>query len=330
MIRVRTGSRLHFGLFSLPSEIAGPWLNQEGQPTIPRRKFGGVGLMIDKAGIDLSVEIAREWSASGPLSQRALQFGQTYCKATGIRECFSIRVQRAVSEHAGLGTGTQLGLAVARALAEYTEQPARDAVSLARQVGRGLRSGIGVHGFQEGGFLVDGGNASDGTPAPLLIRNLFPMDWRVLLITPHDAPGIHGSRELDAFAELGQRPTNDRATESLCRLLLLGMLPALIERDLTVFGEALYDYNRRSGELFKSAQAGIYSHDRVERVVKRIRAAGIRGVGQSSWGPTVFAISTHDRLAELHGELMGLGEASDQELFLTGPRNHGALLSTEY
>src|SRR5205823_4115152 len=108
MTRIRTGSRLHFGLFSVPSEVAGPWLNQEGQPTLPRRNFGGVGLMIDKPGLDLSVERAADWSAEGPLSERALRFAQAYCQSAGISEAFRVNVYAAPPAHVGLGSGTQL------------------------------------------------------------------------------------------------------------------------------------------------------------------------------------------------------------------------------
>jgi beta-ribofuranosylaminobenzene 5'-phosphate synthase len=156
MIRVRTPSRLHFGLFSLPSEHAGPWLNQEGEPTIPHRRFGGVGLMIEKPGIELTVVEAKVWAVEGPLSERALQFAQTYCKAAGIPEAFDIRVVSAASAHAGLGTGTQLGLAVAFAIARWTDSPAVCS-AVAEMLGRGRRSAIGIYGFDFGGFIIDGG-----------------------------------------------------------------------------------------------------------------------------------------------------------------------------
>ena len=63
MLRIRTGSRLHFGLFSLG---AAP------------RLFGGVGLMIDEPGIQLCATPAREWSAEGPLSARVLEFARRF------------------------------------------------------------------------------------------------------------------------------------------------------------------------------------------------------------------------------------------------------------
>ncbi len=329
MIRIRTGSRLHFGLFSLPSEQAGPWLNQEGEPTIPRRQFGGVGLMIDKPGIELTVSEAKAWSAEGSLAERALGFAQTYCSAIGASERFALQIENAAPEHAGLGTGTQLGLAVARALAELTRQPACDAASLSAQVGRGRRSALGMHGFDRGGFLIEGGKTVASTPSPLLMCRDFPEEWQVLLVTPRDVVGIHGRRELEAFAELVRQPPNDRTTETLCRLVLLGLLPALAEGDLQTFGEALYEFNRRSGALFKNAQGGTYADPRVAAIVKLLRELGIKGVGQSSWGPTVFALVAEEEMGQLRTRLLRHGIASE-EMRIAAALNRGVVLSIEY
>ena len=111
MIRVRTPSRLHFGLLSLPTEDFAP----------ARRCFGGVGLMIDNPGVDIRVEPADKFSATGPLAERALKFARTYCERTGITGAFRVYVESAAPEHMGLGTGTQLGLAVAWAIAHLSE-----------------------------------------------------------------------------------------------------------------------------------------------------------------------------------------------------------------
>ncbi len=79
-------------------------------------------------------------------------------------------------------------------------------------------------------------------------------------------------------------------TDALCRLILLGMLPALVERDCQVFGEALYEFNHRVGEAFAPAQGGVYAGPVVTGLVEWFRRQGVSGVGQSSWGPTVFAV----------------------------------------
>ena len=326
MIRIRTPSRVHFGLFSLPSCRDTSWLNQEGQATVPRRNFGGVGLMVEKPGIEVSVELAERFTAEGPLAERALHFVQRYRDSVGLRESFHVGVSYAAPEHAGLGTGTQLGLAIARAVAELTQQPTRDAITLARHIGRGARSAIGVHGFEQGGFLVEGGKRNDNSVSPLLCRFDFP--WAVFLIFPPHLQGIHGEREREAFAELESAIIAERTTETMARIVLLGILPALIESDLDSFGEALYDYNRRSGELFQTVQKGIYGHPWITNTVKMIRNLGVKGVGQSSWGPVVFAVVSPLQGMGISDWLIKKKKSSPEQMILTFPCNRGMTLST--
>ena len=157
MIRVRAPSRLHFGLLSLGS--AEYWPNRRGELVLPARRFGSVGLMIESPGVTITVEPADAWSAAGPMAERALKFAkhvhQSLPKATARSQ--RVVVKRVPGSHAGLGTGTQLALAVARAVAASAEMPGLSGADLARRAGRGLRSALGLHGFENGGFLVEGG-----------------------------------------------------------------------------------------------------------------------------------------------------------------------------
>ena len=104
--------------------------------------------------------------------------------------------------HAGLGTGTQLGMAAASALSLAAGLPELTPEELAERIGRGKRSGLGVHGFARGGFLVDGGKRGPGGVAPLVARVDFPEAWRVVLVLPPGQPGLHGEGEGRAFEQL--------------------------------------------------------------------------------------------------------------------------------
>jgi beta-ribofuranosylaminobenzene 5'-phosphate synthase len=331
MICVTAPSRLHFGLFALPARGVTHWPNAEGQPTISARHFGGVGLMIDQPGVQVAIHPASAWSATGPSAQRALAFGQRFVAALPEqgRLCFRIIVERCAPEHVGLGTGTQLALAVARAIALATTYRDWDAIKLARRVGRGLRSGLGIHGFDQGGLLVEGGKAGESDIAPLIIRQPFPDDWQVLLIVPRGQQGTYGAEERDAFAHLAQRDGDLCRTETLSRLALLGMLPALADQDLPAFGEALYEYNRRAGEWFLPWQGGVYASSMIEERIAQLRGHGVLGVGQSSWGPTIYAIERFDVLQRFRQRLLDRGELNENELFLCRAANRGAECAEE-
>jgi beta-ribofuranosylaminobenzene 5'-phosphate synthase len=313
MLCVQTASRLHFGFLSLPGA---------GEPA---RRFGGVGLMVERPGLRLSAAPAAEWSAEGPLAGRALTFACTFARGVAEGPPQRLVVEQAAPEHAGLGTGTQLGLAVARLLAAAWGLDL-GAAELARRVGRGLRSALGVYGFEQGGFLVESGKRGDDGLSPLAARVAFPEAWRVVLALPRQAPGLHGPDELGAFRQLAESAAVV-PTDALCRLVLLGMLPALAEGDLGAFGEALFDFNARVGEAFARVQGGPYAGPRVAELVAFVRGQGVRGVGQSSWGPAVFAaVGGDERAADLAGRVRRQFGLSGDEVFVTRACNHGAVV----
>jgi beta-RFAP synthase len=301
VIRVRTSSRLHFGLLSLGLKEGEPDLGHEHALT---RRFGGVGLMVREPGIMLEVRPATHWSAEGPLAERALAFARRFAENTDVPPHLLV-IHRAAPEHMGLGTGTQLGLAVAAVLARACADTSRDVIDLARRVERGARSGLGIHGFARGGFLVDGGKGNGSSIAPLVARADFPADWRVVLIVPPWKQGLHGQAERLAFEHsLQQRGIARMREERLCRLVLLGMLPALVERDFRAFSDALFEFNFEAGVAFAPVQGGVYSQPSVKELIYWLKDQGIRGVGQSSWGPAVFAVMESEESARCLAELL--------------------------
>lgn len=277
MTRVTTGSRLHFGLFRLPP--AGPWPSGE-------RFYGGVGLMIERPGVRVAVEPAAEWGATGPLAERALRVARRCAAAQPeLSRPHQVIVEECPPEHAGLGTGTQLSLAVARALAASCGRAELTLMDVARLTDRGRRSVVGVHGFISGGFLVDAGKQSPEDLAPPAARSDFPADWRLILLRPaKTASSWHGRGEDEALAAAGST-----SGDSLRRLAVDDLLPALVRGDLATFGDVLFEFNARAAEPFRAAQGGTYASETAE-LVEWLRVRGVRGAGQSSWGPTAFGV----------------------------------------
>ena len=151
------------------------------------------------------------------------------------------------------------------------------------------RSAIGTHGFARGGLLVEGGKRAVDAVSPLVSRIELPDAWRFILLIDRSRHGLSGPQERSAFAELPQVPAE--ATARLCREVLVELLPAAAEGDFEAFAESVYRYGHESGLLFSQRQGGPFAAGLPTELIGWLRGQGIRGVGQSSWGPTVFALA---------------------------------------
>ena len=196
------------------------------------------------------------------------------------------RLQRAIPAHAGLGSGTQLALAIAAAVRHLhgleSSAPDIDAALL----GRGLRSGIGIALFGQGGFVVDGGRGEASTIPPLLTRVPVPSDWRVLLLHDPGYQGLSGEQEKRAFRMLPPMAESD--VGRICRLVLMQVVPALMEFDLPRFGGGITEIQRILGRHFAQAQGGLFASPRVGAALQWLEREGAMGIGQTSWGPSGF------------------------------------------
>jgi beta-ribofuranosylaminobenzene 5'-phosphate synthase len=277
---VETAARLHFGLLDLRGDLG--------------RKFGGIGAAAPAPTLIVSVERADTIEASGPDAERAAAFARRFLDHHGAARSIGacICVQRALPSHAGLGSGTQLALAVARAVAELYGFPA-DSLDLARAVGRAQRSAIGTFTFAGGGLVVEGGRReTHEAVAPLLARLPFPPSWRCVVAVPNVSPALSGAAEGAAFAALPPAPDHDVAR--VARLVLMALLPALVDGDLRTFGEALTTIQTINGRWFTAVQGGTFSPGASAELVRRMSEWGAAGVGQSSWGPAVYGIVDGD------------------------------------
>ncbi len=291
---VETGARLHFGLLAHSPQIS--------------RQFGGAGVMVSGIGYRLRGTVAEADEVLGEkrAAQRVRRFLGVYresipCGQQQPPPC-RINLEQVIPPHAGLGSGTQLGLATARVLAALSGESATPAIPLAERVGRGLRSGLGIHGFERGGFLIDGGKRSKDAVAPLVGHAEFPSEWRFVLVTPKEFSGLSGSAELKAFAEMAPMPTG--MTDTLCRILLLQMMPAVIEADFDACSAAIYEFGRMVGEYFAPTQGGVFASPAMQKLAPVIRELGYTGIGQTSWGPTLFVLCRDQPHADvLCGEL---------------------------
>jgi beta-ribofuranosylaminobenzene 5'-phosphate synthase len=275
---VEAPARLHFGLLDLRGDLG--------------RRFGGLGAALRAPSLRLEARRAPRLAAEGEESERLLLFARRYLARRGIDAGVDLRLQRAIPAHAGLGSGTQLALATARALATLFDRD-EDAASLAAAVGRARRSAIGTWTFEKGGFVLEGGRSDHDTPGPLLLRRGMPESWRCVVVVPEAPPGLSGNVEERAFAALPCPPAE--LVERIAHRVLMGILPALAEEDLASFGQHVTELQRLVGEMFAPVQGNTFASAPAAALVGDLLAMGAAGAGQSSWGPAVFGLFPDDQ-----------------------------------
>jgi len=306
-IRITAPARLHLGFLDLNGSLG--------------RRFGSLGLALDQPAYQVIVRPAARLTVRGPDAARAEHYAHLLQKRLGWPSSVQILIEQAIPAHSGLGSGTQLALAVGTGIARLFGISI-NASELATVLDRGGRSGIGIGAFEQGGFIIDGGHSATSTAAPPIVSRLdFPAEWRVVLIFDRQRQGFSGGTERRAFAELPTFPAQQAA--DLCRLVLMRALPALAEADFTAFGSAISTLQQVIGDYFAPVQGGRFTSPAVAKLLAELAQQGRLGLGQSSWGPTGFALCDSATDAErLQAELEAWRPADSPLHFAIGtPRN---------
>ncbi len=281
-VQVTAAARLHLGFLDLAGTLG--------------RRFGSIGLAIDAFGTCVQLREARELEVLGQERERSLRVARRVCESLGLDARGQVIVSNAIPPHAGLGSGTQLALAIAAAFRRL-EGLALNSREDARLLDRGARSGVGVALFERGGLAVDAGRGAKTEVPPVIAHMSFPRDWRVLLILDPRVEGAHGEAETRAFARLPSFPAS--AASEICRRALMQVLPGAAEHDFEAFGNGVASIQDIVGDHFAQAQGGgRFLSAAVGRAAARLKALGARGIGQSSWGPTGFAFASDPTHAE--------------------------------
>ncbi|MGR8950464.1 MAG: beta-ribofuranosylaminobenzene 5'-phosphate synthase family protein [Gammaproteobacteria bacterium] len=315
-VTVSAPARLHLGFFDLNGDLG--------------RRYGSVGVAI--SGISTKLTVSTDGcDVTAPTQQavrRAIAVRDAVCAELGIAPNFAISIQSRIPPHAGLGSGTQWALAIGHGIAALTACPVKSS-RIAALTGRGARSGIGISVFDHGGFVVDLGRGPKTKVPPPLCHLDFPQQWPILLLNERDNEGISGVNEKSAFRDL--EAMSGAVADSLCRHILMGIIPAVMERDFGAFVHSLTYLQQGIGDYFAPFQGGErFSSPAIAAIVERIgdRWPGV-GVGQSSWGPTAFvfcpssAVATEIEKAFNAGDLGNMA-SSAVSLSVHVARNRGA------
>jgi beta-RFAP synthase len=280
---VQVGARLHLGFLDLNGACG--------------RRYGSIGVALEQPRCTVEATPALPGAGTAPAEGQPVE---AILERLGLGDgSVAVRLVEAIPAHAGFGAGTQLALAVALAASQAAGRPA-PIRELARRLGRGQRSGIGVAAFEHGGLVIDAGQRTqdDGDapaseaqgpePPPVIFQHPLPDDWHFVLATARATPGLSGPSEQRAFQDLP--PMDADRVGRICRITLMQVAPAVLTEDIRTFGAAITEIQEVVGEYFAPYQGGRFASHTGCEVTELALARGAHGVGQSSWGPTVFAL----------------------------------------
>jgi beta-ribofuranosylaminobenzene 5'-phosphate synthase len=312
-VQVTTTARLHLGFLDLAGDLG--------------RRFGSIGLAIDAFETRVELREAPSFEVSGEERERAERIARRVAEGLGVDTDKKLTISNAIPVHAGLGSGTQLALAIATAFRLLGRLPS-DARADARLLDRGARSGVGVALFERGGLAVDAGRGPETEIPPVVAWMNFPKDWRVLLLLDPRIKGAHGEAEKRAFAGLPRFPAD--AASEICRRTLMQILPGAAETDLEAFGDGVSRIQEILGDHFGPVQGGgRFISMPVSQAAAKLKALGAHGIGQSSWGPTGFAFASDpDHAQFLARRACAEGELGVQ-IRICSARDHGAEVREE-
>ena len=280
-VSVFAPARLHMGFIDLSGSLD--------------RHFGSIGIALNEHATRLSLTSGEKRVITGPSAERADKCLTLMCQALNVSDKLTVNIETAIPEHIGLGSGTQMSLAIGSALNAYygLGLGVRDIAAL---MDRGLRSGIGIGIFERGGLVVDGGRGEKTITPPVIVHLDIPASWRFILVLDKRGQGLHGQQEIEAFKVLPPFPRHE--VERLCYLLMMKGLPAVAENNIVDFGNVISQLQCSVGEHFAAAQGGVFTSPEVAVAMKWLAQQGSVAIGQTSWGPTGFCAIDGVSLAE--------------------------------
>ncbi len=309
---VRTPSRLHFGFIDLRGNLG--------------RKYGSSGVALKTPRTVVEAEEKSKLQIEGLNKERTRYFVNLFTKKLKLNKKFSIRVREVIPPHVGLGSGTQLALAIGLSISKLFGLSLK-IEEISELMERGKVSGVGIHAFKLGGFIIDGGrkvNETEKNIPPLIFRHDFPSEWKFMVCIPPISKGLSGKMEKEIMEKLKPSLTNQEIS-NVARTVLLRLIPALMEKNIVEFGEALTFIEKMTGKAFKIVQGGIFRNEKISRGINILLEGGAYGAGQSSWGPAFYGLFTDEEIEETKEKLAReIREKTGAKIFLAEAKNTGA------
>lgn len=318
-VTISATARLHLGFIDLHGGLG--------------RIYGSLGVSLEQPEWVIKLRrIKKGLKVSGKQPTRVESLTRTLVEKLGYTKGLEITIRESIPDHVGLGSGTQLALAIGTGIS-ILHDVEMSPYAIASLLERGAVSGVGTATFVDGGFVIDGGKSTlgnyvKGSVPPLLFNYEVPNDWYFVVAIPKIAKGLSGEQEERAFATLPSG--KPRQAQLTSRLVLMKLLPALVENDIKRFGEALTRIQILVGDAFALAQGGRFASPEVAECINAMLEAGALGAGQSSWGPACYGlIRGKNPASKIESTVLEVMNASTGgTTFTSTVNNHGAQITT--
>jgi len=294
------------------------------------RLYGTVGFTLEEPRLRVTVERAERVEVVGSRRREFEHYARLYAGMYGVP--LRVTVHSEIPAMVGLGSTTPIALSIgyAAALLAGAGDPRMEEIALAG--GRSTVSALGFYAFTAGGFIVDGGfRPGERMIPPLVFRREMPWSLRLVVAVPRvpklrDIIGIK-VREDEVLRSM-PRMSEDMAAAN-ARILAMGILPAAAEGDWEELGRWLTALNSGLGDFWGPRQEGRYCCREVARAVEEYLAAGALCACQSSWGPTVYALTREEALAPVRSVAESLVARYGGYMQVTRVDNVGARVRVE-
>ncbi|MGB9636044.1 MAG: hypothetical protein ACPL1Y_02195 [Thermoplasmata archaeon] len=303
-VSVSAFARLHLGIIDMSK----------------RRRYGAIGVYLNKPQIRVLARFSYNFEVSGCTeSAEYLDYirkvAENVFQHFGLKERVNLQVEEIFPLHVGLGGRTQCGLAVANAILSLYELKA-DLFDISEMLGIGKYTAVGVHAFRHGGFIIETGCVG-GKHTALHLN--FPEEWSFVVGIPEG----RGLGEAEEKVHMESIACEEKLCREICENVLLEMVPGILAKDIERFGRGLNEVQRIVGMCFSEIQGGIFSKVSAH-AIQQLREAGAYGVGQSSWGPTVYGLFKKEDAESVATRLKTMGEKA--KWFAASVRNRGAVV----
>ena len=327
-LRITTPCRIHLSL-----------IDENGYTG---RVDGGIGLMLDRPNV--------VFEASNSAEEFQIEANKYYRESIEVineiasrvfktfninNKNFHFNLKRYFPSHVGLGSKTQLSLAIITAITRLKSIDHLSTEYLTQLVDRGGTSGIGWRGFETGGFILDGGHeygkgkekesflpssaSVTSNPALTISRHNIPSNWRFVLVIPNVKKGAYGDEEIRVFQEYAPIPKIE--VNEVSHLIIMKILPGILKNDLKCFGEGL---KRIQSIGFKKIEINL-QHQIVKDLLGFFEDYGLKAYGMSSFGPSVVGVVESDSEAE---KLLKVVQKNQKNggghVYICKPNNSGA------